>query len=101
MLHMLGVIAQSAEMLAAQDVADAEPGFERYGDHKSLARYAGEFTKICVARAYRNFSSQRASAITIGFFNTPMLTPNSGHRSRTSSKNGLRRIHATNHAETA
>ena len=43
MLHMLGMIAQPAEMLAAKDIADAEPGFEGYRDYEGAARYAGEF----------------------------------------------------------
>jgi hypothetical protein len=30
MLHMLGVIAQAAEVFAAQHIAEAEPGFEGY-----------------------------------------------------------------------
>src|SRR3989304_2900006 len=63
--------------------------------------YAGELTRIWAARAYRNFSSLCARAITTGFLITPILMANSGHRSRTSSKKGLRRTRATNQAETA
>jgi len=43
MLHMLGVIAQSSEMFAAQDIADSEPGFEGHRDYEGVTRYAGEF----------------------------------------------------------
>ena len=43
MLHMLGVIAQSREVFAAQDVADAEIGFKGHGHDEGAAGHARQF----------------------------------------------------------
>src|SRR5215469_8861625 len=56
---------------------------------------------MCVERVYRKYSSLRESQIRSGFLSTPISMANSGHKSRTSSRNGRPRRNATAHAAKA